>query len=429
MGVSKVNYGNTTLVDLTGDSVSPENLMQGETAHNRDGEGIVGTAINVNNLSLSTNTPADADEIITKESSTWYRKAFSKVWDYTKSKIKSVLGINENTASDIFNVYGAKNLIPKQTSYLASSDGSIYIEPELNADGTIDFGEFSGGTYCNCELSLTLSLPRTGDYIFTSGLTDASDSTAYIEVYKTVNATAIKVYNEPVVIEGVNYIHKIRLVSKDGQSRTYKPMLRTIGIESNTYVPYAMTNKELTDKVITKEILHPIGTIIESTTCDTMAKVVAAYGGTTWIQHTGYVLRGASSGVVANSATKTGGADTHTLTGAESGLKSHGHGFTQPTVDGGATNTGWISANHVHGYTSITEGGGNTYGYFNGQSLKSIGYSATTGGVSENHYHPQAAHTHSVSGGAVSNVAASDASSAHNNLPNYKSVYIWERTA
>ena len=192
MGVSKVNYGNSTLIDLTGDSVSPENLMQGETAHNRDGEGIVGTAINVNNLSLSTNTPADADEIITKESSTWYRKAFSKVWDYTKDKIKSVLGINEDTAADIFNVYGAKNFIPRQTTYTILTDSTAgYTDPTFNSNGTIDFGSFIGGTFCNCELSLTLSLPRTGDYIFTSGLTDASDSTAYIEVYKTNNATAI----------------------------------------------------------------------------------------------------------------------------------------------------------------------------------------------------------------------------------------------
>lgn len=44
MGINKVQYGSTTLIDLTGDTVMPENLLNGETAHNAAGEPIVGTA-------------------------------------------------------------------------------------------------------------------------------------------------------------------------------------------------------------------------------------------------------------------------------------------------------------------------------------------------------------------------------------------------
>lgn len=44
------------------------------------------TGFNPDNLNTSTNTPTDNDVIITKESSTWYVKAFSKVWDYIKGK-------------------------------------------------------------------------------------------------------------------------------------------------------------------------------------------------------------------------------------------------------------------------------------------------------------------------------------------------------
>ena len=43
MGVSKVDFAGNTLVDLTGDSVTPETLKKGETAHNSAGEQIVGT--------------------------------------------------------------------------------------------------------------------------------------------------------------------------------------------------------------------------------------------------------------------------------------------------------------------------------------------------------------------------------------------------
>ena len=43
MAVNKVIYGGKTLVDLTGDSVTPETLVEGETAHNASGVRITGT--------------------------------------------------------------------------------------------------------------------------------------------------------------------------------------------------------------------------------------------------------------------------------------------------------------------------------------------------------------------------------------------------
>ena len=182
--------------------------------------------------------------------------------------------------------------------------------------------------------------------------------------------------------------------------------------------------------------LHPVGTIIETTTCDTMAKVVAAYGGTTWKQHTGYILRGATSNVTSNDNSNTGtgfgGSDTETLTGAQSGLKGHGHGFTQPTVNGGATNTGWVSADHTHTEYGLT------YQFYgcqgNPATADSRGWAGhsgtgTTSGISANHYHGVPDHTHTVSGGAVTNASASNATSAHSTIQRYKNVYIWERTA
>lgn len=44
MGINKVQYGNTTLIDLTGDTVTPSVLMEGYTAHDRSGAVITGTA-------------------------------------------------------------------------------------------------------------------------------------------------------------------------------------------------------------------------------------------------------------------------------------------------------------------------------------------------------------------------------------------------
>ena len=43
MGINKVQYGNTTLIDLTSDTVTADKLMQGYTAHDRTGAVITGT--------------------------------------------------------------------------------------------------------------------------------------------------------------------------------------------------------------------------------------------------------------------------------------------------------------------------------------------------------------------------------------------------
>ena len=62
MAVSKVIYGGTTLIDLTTDTVTPDKLLTGITAHGKDGELIEGTC------SFDANTQdatASASEILT----------------------------------------------------------------------------------------------------------------------------------------------------------------------------------------------------------------------------------------------------------------------------------------------------------------------------------------------------------------------------
>lgn len=44
MGISKVNFGGDTLIDLTNDSVDAASLLKSKTAHNAAGEQIVGEA-------------------------------------------------------------------------------------------------------------------------------------------------------------------------------------------------------------------------------------------------------------------------------------------------------------------------------------------------------------------------------------------------
>ena len=45
MGVNKVVLGSVVRLDLTGDSVTPQTLLSGATAHNKAGEVITGTYV------------------------------------------------------------------------------------------------------------------------------------------------------------------------------------------------------------------------------------------------------------------------------------------------------------------------------------------------------------------------------------------------
>ena len=135
-----------------------------------------------------------------------------------------------------------------------------------------------------------------------------------------------------------------------------------------------------------------VGMIIHSTTLNTMAKVVAEYGGTTWIQHSGYMLYGAVSNVVANSAVKTGGETTHTLTKDE--MPAHTHTQDQHRHALGRRNVYTASGSAV---AVVTYGGGTANDSYSGYTTAT---NQNTGG-----------------------------GQAHNNMPPYKNVYIWERTA
>lgn len=123
-----------------------------------------------------------------------------------------------------------------------------------------------------------------------------------------------------------------------------------------------------------------VGMIIHSTTLDTEAKVIAQYGGTQWQKIEGVFLLGQSASHAIGS---TGGAETVTLTLSQ--IPSHNHG-----VCGGS---GMIAFKNNAGTEDPT--------------IKTGSRAAINLWSTDN------------SGGGQS----------HNNMPPYKTVYIWERTA
>lgn len=63
MGVSKVVFNQKTLVDLTSDTVTPETLLEGITAHNASGELITGILAGGNDYEITEGTVTYASRV------------------------------------------------------------------------------------------------------------------------------------------------------------------------------------------------------------------------------------------------------------------------------------------------------------------------------------------------------------------------------
>lgn len=63
MAVNRVDYGGSTLIDLTADTVTADSLLSGFTAHGADGEPIIGTADGVHVASATKAPSSNATSI------------------------------------------------------------------------------------------------------------------------------------------------------------------------------------------------------------------------------------------------------------------------------------------------------------------------------------------------------------------------------
>ena len=168
-----------------------------------------------------------------------------------------------------------------------------------------------------------------------------------------------------------------------------------------------------------------VGMIIYSTKLDNMQDVINIYGGTTWIQHSGYFLYGATSGVSDNNAVSDGGyanaaviGHTHTYSGT-TGNNNVGHYHGTGSSDGLSYFT-MTSGGVTDDEGSALSGSGYDYPRRAHSSKNTWGGKTSTGTQSANH-------THTFSG--TTSGASGAVDSTNRNMPPYKKVYIWERTA
>lgn len=165
-------------------------------------------------------------------------------------------------------VLGAKNLLPNNANtqtingvtFTVNSDGSVTASGTASADAIL----FVAGTDWSYANSVKNLLQKNKRYILSSGNTD--DTANYYLSISIKNSSGTDVLT-PQTISGASgsmsaiftvpntdnlgYIGYIYIKSGTTVNRTFKPMLRLASDPDDTYTPYAMTNKELTDEMPT----------------------------------------------------------------------------------------------------------------------------------------------------------------------------------
>ena len=163
------------------------------------------------------------------------------------SGINSVLNSTADEIATIVNEYGSKNLADTSLIPNAIKIGGG-VTRNNNGDGSITY---SGTSTVNHAIYLPLMEDQNlgkGTYIFTPN--PMTDETYTYQIYKNGKYWKNYVLTQTIEItEAGKYSIGLAIKSNPTISNTFKPMLRYAAIKDDTYVPYAMTNRELTEKV------------------------------------------------------------------------------------------------------------------------------------------------------------------------------------
>ena len=168
-------------------------------------------------------------------------------WSNFISKIKAK--ITEFVTWEDNSILGAKNLC---VNGFTSGTSGTTITWTANADGTVGA---NGTTSVRANKSIDITLPK-GDYIASGCPSGGGGSTWQINYQDRTPASPVNYFDngdgvEMHLTENMNTIRVFLNIEilDSAVDITFKPMIRLISDSDDTYVPYAMTNRELTEKV------------------------------------------------------------------------------------------------------------------------------------------------------------------------------------
>jgi hypothetical protein len=175
--------------------------------------------------------------------------SFTDVTEYTQqgdSFGASDMNAVNSEVNEVVNNLGAKNMLPNNATtrtingitFTVNSDGSI----GTSGTSTDGIGNFIIGQ---------ITPQQSGKYIL-SGCSGGTDNTYFFNFDD--GTTTYRQYNDEIQLDlvgGTTYSLRLWIATSgvDMSNKTFYPMVRPASIADDTYVPYAQTNKELTDNL------------------------------------------------------------------------------------------------------------------------------------------------------------------------------------
>lgn len=185
----------------------------------------------------------------------------------TADNVQDAIDEDKAAIKAISDVYGAKNLaIP------TNAVTSATVVFTANADGSVTATGTATGGQAIFGVDVTSKFKSGSSYILSGGIDgnkyawlNAMNGDAYVRTL----ALSTGGDTEPFIVDFSDYdrlIYGCAINSGYGNC-TFYPMIRDARIQNNTYVPYAMTNQELTDELEKKKM--PLGLTVYACTAAT----------------------------------------------------------------------------------------------------------------------------------------------------------------
>lgn len=178
------------------------------------------------------------------------------------SELEGKVADNTSAIEAIVNEYGAKNLLPNN----AQSTTDVNVTFTVNDDGSITTNGVPSSDFAKVAV-VNNYLLTAGTYTLSDGVLDDVCPWLYLSMTNyTTSELITDTYNKPngestFTLESDTYISIVAAVyySNPIDNVTIYPMIRDARITDPTYVPYAMTNRELTERV--KVLTIPISSV------------------------------------------------------------------------------------------------------------------------------------------------------------------------